>query len=41
MKNIIGKLLNFFTTTTEEYLVWEWESEMERQAFIKYFKFCN
>lgn len=43
MKRIISKLLDLFKTSTpdEEYLVWDWESKAERDAFIKHFRFCN
>ena len=41
MKYIIRLILDLFVDTTEEYWIWTWESEEERQAFIKYFKFCN
>ena len=41
MKYIIRQILDLFADTTDEFWTWTWESEEERQAFIKYFKFCN
>ena len=42
MKRMISMILGWFVETrTEEVEVWEWDSETERQAFIKHFRFCN
>lgn len=41
MKRIIRSILDLFADTTAPYWEWVWDSEEERQAFIKYFRFCH
>ena len=41
MKHIIRVILDFFVDTTGEYWEWTWDSPEEREAFIRYFRFCN
>lgn len=40
MKRILAALAAAFVTT-HEYDAWEWESEEERAAFLKYFRWFN
>lgn len=41
MKKIIQAVVDYFTAPTFEYWAWEWESDAERDAFRKYFRFFN
>ena len=42
MRHIIRAILDcFFDTTVSEYWEWTWDSPAEREAFIKYFRFCH
>ena len=42
MKHIIRMIIDcFFDTTVSEYWEWTWDSPAEREAFIKYFRFCH
>lgn len=42
MKHIIRVILDCFVDTTySEYWEWTWDSPEEREAFIRYFRFCN
>lgn len=41
MNKIIQAVVNYFTSPTSEYWAWEWESDAERDAFRKWFKFAN
>lgn len=41
MKRIIRWILDLFVDTTGEYWEWTWESEEERQKFIKYWRACH
>lgn len=41
MKRIIRAVLDLFTDTTGEYWEWTWDSEEERQSFIKYWNACH
>lgn len=41
MKHIIRAIIDLFTDTAADYWEWTWDSEEERQAFIKYFRFCH
>jgi hypothetical protein len=40
MKKIIEAVASLFVDTVE-YDAWEWESEREREQFIKYFRWAN
>lgn len=42
MKHILRAILDLFVDTVySEYWEWTWESKEERDAFRKYFRFCN
>lgn len=41
MKSLLRRILDLFVDTAEGYWEWTWESDAEREAFIKYFRFCN
>lgn len=41
LKRAVRTLLDLFTDTTNTYWEWTWESDAERDAFRKYFRFCN
>lgn len=42
IKHIIRVILDCFFDTVEcEYFEWTWDSPEERDAFRKYFRFCN
>lgn len=42
IKKIISAIYAAFVKVEiREFDVWEWESEEERAAFVKYFHFCN
>ena len=42
MKHILRAIIDLiFDTTYSEYWEWTWDDEKERQAFIKYFRFCH
>ena len=42
MKHIIRMIIDcFFDTVESEYWEWTWDSPEEREAFIRYFRFCN
>lgn len=40
MRKILKAVASLFVETTE-YFAWEWESEREREQFIKYFRWAN
>ena len=41
MKRVFRWLLDLFTDTTADYWEWTWDSEKERQNFIKYWRACH
>ena len=42
MKRILRMMLDCFVeTTVTEYWEWTWDCPEEREAFVKYFRFCN
>ena len=42
IKSIIRAIFEAFVTVeTVERVEWEWESDAERDAFRRYFHFCN
>ena len=42
MKHIIRMIIDCcFDTVESEYWEWTWDSPAEREAFRKYFRFCN
>lgn len=41
MKHIFRTILDCFVDTCADYWEWTWDSPEEREAFIKYFRFCN
>lgn len=41
MKRILRAIIDLFTDTTDGYWAWTWESEEERQRFIKYWRACH
>ncbi len=41
MKRILRAIIDLFVDTTTEYWEWTWDSPAEREAFIKYFRFCH
>lgn len=41
MKHLLRTILDCFVDTAADYWEWTWDSPEEREAFIKYFRFCN
>ena len=41
MKRLMRMILDLFVDTSADYWEWTWESEQERQQFIKYWNACH